>query len=231
MNGPSAFADDVWTLSGDVARMYGIPFATRATIIRLKSGGLWVHSPIVPDERHFEFLDKLGPVEHLVAPNKIHSLGILPWKAMYPEAKVWVSPMFPQRHPDMVFDGVLTDDHVPEWREEIDFKIFAGSTFLDEVVFLHKNSRTLIVTDLIQKHDPASQSWFWAAVKAAVGVLGRTGGTGRDLRATFLDRSAARRSRDHIMNWRFENLILCHGPCMRGNGKSTFYQALEWLGR
>ncbi len=230
MRDDSGFAEDVWLLPGSDVRMYGIPFTNRSTIIRLKSGGLWVHSPGVPTDGLFEAVDALGPVEYLIAPNKIHSLGIEPWKTRYPKAAVWLSPEFNKRHPTIKGDGIIGTDAPIPWQDEIDFHIFKGSSFLDEVIFFHKASRSLLVTDLIQKHDPEVQSWFWWCVKKLVGVLGKEGGTARDLRKTFRDKSAARQSRDQIMSWDFDNLIICHGQCLRGGAKASVQDAFAWLG-
>ncbi len=226
-----AIAENLWLMPGDDLRMYGIPFTTRSTIIRLASGGLWIHSPVLRNDKDFEAVDALGPVAYLVAPNKIHSLGVTPWKARYPQAETWLSPGFTQRHPDIKGDATFGVDPPGAWHAEIEFHVFQGSAFLDEVVFLHKPSRSLLVTDLIQKHDPKAQSLFWWVVKKAAGVLGKDGGTGRDLRATFRDRAAARRSRDQIMSWDFDNLIICHGECVRGGAKAAVEQAFSWLGR
>lgn len=210
--------------------MFGIPFSTRMTVVRLQSGGLWVHSPLAATEAIFDAVDSMGPVLHLVAPNKLHSLGIPAWRARYPDACLWVSPGFTARHPNLQADAVLDLNARPAWQDEIDLHVFAGSLWFDEVVFLHKASRTLIVTDLIQKHAPEDQSWFWLHVKRWVGVLGAGGGTARDLRATFRDRDAARRSREHIMAWDFERLILCHGLCVENNARAVVANALAWLG-
>ena len=34
---------DLWLIDGPAIRFYGMPFSTRATVIRLADGGLWVH--------------------------------------------------------------------------------------------------------------------------------------------------------------------------------------------
>lgn len=93
-----------------------------------------------------------------MAPNKIHSLGVEPWKALYPSAKVWASPGFKKRHPHIAVDGVLTNDVDAPWGREIDLCAVDGHAVLDEVEFLHKASETLIITDLIQKHEAADET-------------------------------------------------------------------------
>jgi hypothetical protein len=225
----STWGERLWTLSGDDVKMLSIPFSTRATIAQLATGQLWIHSPVVLTPERRRVVEKLGSVAHIVAPNCIHSLGVEPWSQTYPSATVWVSPRFPKRHPDVKADHVLDDDAPAAWAEEIDQHVFAGSGFLDEVVFLHRASKTLVVTDLIQRHEPNNQSWFWRITKSWAGVLGDDGGTSRDLRWTFRDRDAARRSAEHILDWEFDRLVISHGACVHENAKAVVAKALAWL--
>ena len=98
------------------------------------------------------------------------------------------------------------------------------------MVFLHRSSKTLILTDLIQRHDPRLDSWLWRRVKRAVGVLGEGGGVARDLRLTFSDRVAARESVATILGWDFDRVVLSHGFCMTENAHRVVERAfLRWL--
>ncbi|MEO1080368.1 MAG: DUF4336 domain-containing protein [Pseudomonadota bacterium] len=223
------FAPDLWVVDGDPLRMFTIPFTTRMTVVRLRGDDLWLHSPVAPTRERVNALRGLGRVRHLVAPNKIHSLGIAPWLEHNPDARVWVSPQFLQRHSVPGEVTTLGDLAPAAWNGEIAQLPFRGSSVLDEMVFLHRSSRTLILTDLIQKHDPGLQSGFWRIVKRLNAVLGDEGGTARDLRATFFDRAAARESLVEMMNWDFDNLIISHGKCLRGSAKAEVKRAFEWL--
>lgn len=225
-----AFGPSIWTLRGSQIRLFGIPFTTRMTIVQLSSGGLWLHSPVEPNSARKATVAELGTVEHLIAPNKIHSLGIAPWNEIYPLAQIWVSPQYNGRHPRSPSNEILTDAPPPSWQGDFEQVVFRGSKHFDEVVFFHKGSRTLILTDLIQRHDPLSESWFWRLVKSAAGVLGEKGGTSRDLRLVFSDRAAARKSADTILNWDFDRVILSHGLCMRDNAHHLVKRAFNaWL--
>lgn len=77
----------------------------------------------------------------------MHCSSIDVRRSRYPEGEVWVSPMFAYHRPDMPNFTDLSDSFSPDWRQEIDFKLFAGSVIPDEVVFLHKRSRTVILND------------------------------------------------------------------------------------
>ena len=224
-----SFGKDLWVIDGDPVRMYAIPFSTRMTIVRLESGSLWIHSPVAPTPERIAEVERLGSVEYIVAPNRIHSLGINPWKALYPEAKVWVSPKFLERHNDIKAESVFGSGSRPEWSNEIEYHIFAGSFYLDEVVFFHKKSRTLIMTDIIQKHAPSQNSWFWRQVKHLAGVLGKEGGVSLDLRATFNDKNLAKKSKETILSWDFNCLVISHGYCVKENAKSIVEKSLSWL--
>lgn len=225
---PEPFDTDIWTLSGEPLTFHGVPFTTRAVIIRLPDGKLWIHSPV--DPAPVSDLTELGPVAHLVAPIRIHSVGIPLWQSQWPDAKTWVSPGFPNRHPDISYSAMLSDTAPPEWQGVIDQHVFAGNPYLDEVVFLHRPSRTLIVTDLIQKHATPGEAWYWRLGKKLVGIQGEKGGTAIDIRASFCDRQAARASRDQLLSWDFDKLIVSHGLCLHSGAKAEVERALSWLG-
>ncbi len=228
MTETTPFGEGVWLVDGPRIRMFTIPFDTRMTVVRLAGGGLWVHSPTEPTDEVRAAVDALGPVEYIIAPNKLHSLGVTPWHQLYPAAEVWVSPRFSERHPGLHVDHVLASSGAEPWLDEIDQHAFGGSSFFDEVVFLHRRSKTLILTDLVQRHDPSKESWFWRLVKGATGVLGDDGGTARDLRAVFRDRTAARESAAEILTWDFEQVIISHGRCITERARAQLERAFAW---
>lgn len=229
MSALQPFRKDLWVMDGEPVRMYTIPFTTRMTVIRLESGGLWVHSPITPTPECLAEIENLGSVEYIIAPNRIHSLGIKPWKTLYPQAEVWVSPKFLERHRDIEAEAVFSDDSTPEWRNEIEHHVFAGSFYLDEVIFFHRKSQTIIITDIIQKHAPSQNSWFWKQVKRLAGVLGKGGGVSLDLKATFSNKNLAKKSKETILSWDFKHLIISHGYCVKENAKPIVEKSFSWL--
>lgn len=97
----------------------GMPFSTRMTLVRLRDGGLWCHSPIAPDAGLFAAVDALGPVRHLVSPNLLHYASIAAWEQRYPDAIAWVSPGVRKRaasqHIAVAFDMELADAPPEAW--------------------------------------------------------------------------------------------------------------------
>lgn len=225
-----SFGENIWTMDGDKVRMYGVmPFTTRMTVIQLEAGDLWLHSPVRPTVERCQAVERVGKVKHLVAPNKIHSLGIRPWKARFPQAKVWASPAFNARHPDINVDAVLDGDSKTTWKDEIDHCLLDGHAVLDEVEFLHKPSGTLIITDFIQKHE-ADGAWsIWRGIKHLAGIRGRQGGVPLDVKLSVRDKMALRRSVDLILGWDFDNLIIAHGHCVQGGAKAEVARVFNWI--
>jgi len=130
-------AENIWIVDGDLIEMDAVvtklPFSTRMTVIKLTNGQLWCHSPIQPNQALFDQLDALGPVAHLVSPNKIHYAYIADWKKRYPEAIAWSSPGVEERAAKqkipVSFDEKLMNEAPEAWADQIDQLVFKGSIF------------------------------------------------------------------------------------------------------
>jgi hypothetical protein len=209
--------------------MLGVPFPLRMTAIRLPDGGVWLHSPVAATEARVSAVRGLGPVAHLVAPDRFHHLHLGPWQERFPEARLWAPPGLAKRREDLSFTGEL-DDAAPEaWRDVIDQVVFGGSRFIAEVVFLHRPSRTLLVTDIVQNHAPEADGVFWRMVKRWNGIAAPDGGCPLDWRLTVRDRAAARRAAKAILGWDFDRLVLCHGRCVPTGAHAFVERAFAWL--
>jgi hypothetical protein len=143
LNTLKPLASDIWMIDGPIVSMAAplglrVPFPTRMTVVKLAGGGLWCHSPIAPDRTLFAALDALGPVQHLVSPNKLHYTHIAAWKQHYPDAVTWASPGVRERTTSqraaLVFDADLEDDAPLAWANDIDQLCFTGSWALQEFV-------------------------------------------------------------------------------------------------
>ncbi|WP_172299285.1 DUF4336 domain-containing protein [Pseudoruegeria sp. HB172150] len=222
-------AKDIWTQDGDRIRFHGIPFDTRGVIVRLPDGTLWLHSPVSPTDERVAEITALGPIAHIIAPNLIHGAYTEQWAALAPDAKVWVSPLFPRKHADIACYAVLTDEAPPDWAATIDQCHFAGSKAIDDMVFLHRPSDTLIITDILQRHDPTREPFLWRMIKGAFGIMAPGGRVPPDIRMSFRDRDAARAARDRILSWEFDRILLPHSVPVDTGGKEFFRKAMSWL--
>jgi hypothetical protein len=222
------FADELWIADGDRVHMLGIPFETRMCVIRLTDGGLWLHSPIAATDELIATIASFGPVKHIVAPNKFHHLFVRQWIEAFPYATAWAGPQLAERV-QIRFDQDLGDTAEPCWAADLDQLIFAGSRVLPDMVFLHRRSRTLIVTDIFQNHDAAVDPWVSRTLKRINGIVAPDGGVPRDWRLTVRDREAARAARDRMLGWDFDRLVIAHGRCIEYGAHAHLERAFAWL--
>ncbi len=237
---PKAVADDLWIVDGPIIHMafplgLKVPFPTRMVIVRLPSGGLWLWSPIAWNDQLADILDDLGPVEHLVSPNAIHYASIADYKRRFPQAVAWASPGVEARAASQgiptAFDEVLTDTAPEAWAGILDQLVFKGSSVLEEVVFLHRPSRTLILADLIENFERDKVGPVLRPLLRMAGVCHPDGKAPIDLRATFRGRhDVARACRDRMLAWQPERVIMAHGRWYASNGQAELRRAFRWLG-
>ncbi len=221
---------DIWIADGPCVPFLGLPYPTRMTVVRLRDGTLWVCSPIQLDDRLKTTITRLGAVRHLVSPNKIHHLFLGEWASIWPEAKLYASPGLKRRRRDLSFDAELADQPDAAWANDIDQVIFHGSVAMEEVVFFHRPSKTAIVTDLVQRFDPASLHGWRRVVMTLDGLVGPNGSTPREWRLSFWNRAVARRARRTVIDWNPTRVIIAHGEWVRDDGGAVLERALAWMG-
>jgi hypothetical protein len=228
--GLTEFGSELWIAEGPTVHFLGLfPYPTRMAVARLQGGDLWVWSPIALDDDLAREVDALGTVRHLVAPNKLHHLYLGEWASAYPEARLYAAPGLAKKRRDLVFDAELADIPDPAWSGEIDQVVFRKSLFMEEVVFFHRASGTALVTDLIQRFDPAEMRGLRGWLMRVDGLVGPEGSTPREWRASFLNRGPARDARRRALAWSPDRLVVAHGTCARERGHEVLERGLRWL--
>ncbi|NEO39126.1 MAG: DUF4336 domain-containing protein [Moorea sp. SIOASIH] len=230
--------EDIWLVDGPIVEMsmYGvkIPFSTRMTIVRLSNSELWCHSPTELTRELKAQIDSLGSVRHLISPNKIHYAHIGTWARSYPEAIAWASPgvrdRAAQQKIEVSFNADLENEPPPQWVADLDQLIFRGSRFMDEVVFFHRKSSTVILTDLIENFELNKVSKQFGRLLKLVGIVDPDGKTALDLRMTFWGQKEQSRScLKRMLQWNPEKVILSHGRWYENNGAAELRRAFRWL--
>lgn len=225
--------DHIWIVDGPLISFKRIPFPTRMTVIRLESGELFIHSPIELNDKIKAEIDPLGSVKHLISPNKIHYWWIDQWAKAYPDAIKWASPgsQNAAAQQGWHFDRDLTDTPDKAWSNDIDQLIVTGSRLLEEVVFFHKPSRTLILADLIENFESKKvQSRILQIMMKLAGNLDPDGKLPIDLRFGYFGRHAALKSSVKTMlSWHPERIVLAHGRWYSSNGTTELKRAFRWV--
>lgn len=225
------FAKDVWIVEGPNVRDFGILFTTRMVIVRLSDGSLWVDSPVSVPPDMLRRIIALGPVRYLVAATPRHVWRLAEWHSQFPEAQLWVAKPSPLtlKKGNLEFAGILTNVTPRPWIEDLEQVPFRGNPLIEEVIFLHRKSHTVILDDLIQNHPPVKGHALRNALFKLAGVAYPNGGVPLDVRLSFIHRDLARRSLAKLLSWDFDKLILAHGPCVERNAKAFVERAFRWL--
>ncbi|MEW5300581.1 MAG: hypothetical protein WDW36_003500 [Sanguina aurantia] len=159
---------DVWLFEQTQAiEAFDVYTPVRMTVIKLKSGGLWVHGPIAPTQECVRLIRELNaPVEYIVLGTFAyeHKIFVAPFSREFPNAQVYLNPYqwsFPLNLPPQLLGifpaGELkSDDPTVPWAGEIDQKLFLPPSIgvgdyvrFTETAFFHRRSRSLIVTDAV----------------------------------------------------------------------------------
>lgn len=223
-SGPSLYIAD-----GPTVSFYGFPYPTRMAVARLSDGSAWVWSPVALTDDIADFMETFESVGHIVSPNKIHHLFLSQWQDRWPDARMYAPPGLAQRKPDLRFDAELGDAPDPAWARDIAQVIFHGSLAMEEVVFFHRESRTAIVCDLIQRHPEATMTGWKGMLMRLDSLVGKNGSTPREWRASFVRRSETRAAREKVLGWKPQRLIIAHGECAQSGATEIIDKALSWI--
>jgi Domain of unknown function (DUF4336) len=231
-------APDLW-IANQPLRFMGLPVGTRMTVIRLADGHLVVISPIALTPELTTQLNRLGSVAYQIAPNRYHHLFAQAFQQQYPGAAFWGATGLQEKRPDLKIEHVITAE-AGDIGADLLYRQFSGinvpgSTLsglgkpdpLNEVVFCHKPSRTLVITD-IAFHFDETNAWETRLVGKLIGGY-------KALQPTLLEkwsltnRDLVERSIRAVLAWDFDRVIMAHGSIIETNGKAMLKAGYEWL--
>lgn len=219
--------DDLWVVDHPGFGMAGIPIGTRTTLVRLTDGGVFMHAPGPLTVSLAKQIDEIGPVRFIVAPNAFHHLFVAENARAWQDASVHLAPGLAAKRKDLSYNAELGDEPAPGWAADLDQCWMRGSPRVNEVVFLHRSTRTLLLTDLafnVQHAASLSGRVFFRLT----GVYGRFA-TSRLMRLMVRDRVAARAAAERILGWDFDRVIVTHGDVLERGGHDALRNALGAL--
>jgi hypothetical protein len=185
----------------------GLPVSSRMTVVRFDDGRLWLHSPVRFDEAVADQLRALGTVSWIVAPNRAHHLFAKHAQRMFPQAVLYGAPGLAAKRPDLAGLIELGDTVPPEWQHELDQAVIRGMPFVNEVVWFHKATQTLIMTDVRAKLDVP-----------------------RTVRLVTRDKAKAAGSARIILQWPFTRVITAHNSIVEQDAHAAVEKAFKHFG-
>jgi hypothetical protein len=222
---------DIWVAEQPL-RYFGLNVGTRMTIIRLPQGELAVISPIRPTPEMVAQIGKLGEVGHIIAPNLYHYLFAEDFKKLYPQSIFWATSGLKLKKPNYSIDrtieideGVLWDGLEPMFFDGFKTLDLRGFVPLNEWVFFHAATRTLILTDAAFNFDES----FPALTQFAARLIGGYKTLSPSLleRVATTEKERVRRSVEKILSWDFERVIMAHGSIVEEKAKPKFKLGYE----
>jgi len=218
-------AEDVWSVAA-AHRFLGLWLGTRMTVVRLPGGTLWLHSVVAVDDLLADEIQALGAVRHILLPNLYHHVYVSDAIQRWPAARVHAPAAMRHKRPDLRIDAELSETPDTEWCGEL-LPVHIDGSMMDETVFVHRPSRSLICADLIENFDSSPHLATRLYLKAA-GLQHRVAFS-RLLRPVYRDRRAARRSLERLLAVDFDRVVLTHGRVLDRGGPAAVREAYRWL--
>lgn len=217
----NALAPDLWTLHYPLS-VLGTRHGRTVTVMRLSSGKLVIHSMAPFSKADVAAIRELGEPGWLVEAMLLHDTYAAEGRERFPGVpflgppgfgeivKFPVQPLLPLRS---------------WWSDEIRVIQLKGAPKLEEHVFLHVPSRTLIVADLIFNFRPDEEGWDRFFHRNIAGFK-RYPGVSRIFKWFVTDKVAFRESLAELLEWDFDRIIPGHGEVIESGGREKLWQAM-----
>ncbi len=218
------FAENLWMVEDEKFSVGGLQVGSRMTIIRLNDCNLFVHSPIVLSKTIKDSIGSIGKAKFIIAPNTMHYLFLKQFYNEYSDTELYIVPGLRKKRPDLSVAKDLVDELDYPWNDEIKQLRVKGIPNLEEVVFFHLQSKTLILTDLafyITSERPLFTRLFFRLN----GVYDKFGPSRIFKNFILKNKSEFKKSLDYILTWDFERIIISHGKLIEKDGKDIFADA------
>jgi len=209
-------------------RVQGAEFGTRTTVIRLSSGNVLLIAPGPLSAADLASVRDLGDVAAVVAPNRFHFLFVAQTLESFPQAALFTAPGLAEKAPALPASEVLQDSAPALWKDSLDQHHVEASGFVNEVVFFHRASRSLILTDLAFNFTDSPNAWT-TLVRLAFGVHQRFAPSRLIRFLLRRDRRRLQASAERILSWDFERIVLTHGNIVHRDGRARLATMLQAL--
>lgn len=225
-----AIGKDIWGQDTELALPGGGRMPSRATIVRLASGALVVHSPLAIDDELARELDALGEVRWLIAPSCIHWMFVKAATVRYPRARVLAADGLGKklvgRHA-VPFERLPAHGRIEALGDELRVQRVEGAPRLNEHVFFHVGSGSLLVADLMFNVSWSS-SFMTRLVLRLAGAYAKPAQS-RAWRFFVKDRGLAAESAAGILAWDFDRIVVAHGDVIEERAREHATRALSWM--
>jgi hypothetical protein len=201
----------------------GLPVGRRVAVARADDRRLVVFSPLRASPENVAALRALGDISAFVVPSRFHDLFYPRYFSAFPAARFLGSRSVLAEHPDWPLTEISAG--TPElagfaWR------MIEGMPKVDEQVFLHRASRTLLIADALF-NVPAPAGAFARFVSWAADIGGEPPRQSRFGRFHVRDRAAFAASVSAVAGWDFDRIVPGHGEVIARDGQRVWREAFR----
>ena len=193
----------------------------RSTVLQLSKATILISPGSALENKDFQ---GLTPFTDIVAPSLFHDGGIRKAFKILPTVRFWAAPGLSQKKRDIPWTAEITPTTWP-YDNELKAILIEGMPKINEVVFVHLASKSLIVSDLVFNMH-TMQSWTAKAILKCFGTYERFA-MSRFFARFIQDRSAFKRSLQHVFTYDFDRIIVGHGDNILHDGKNRLRAALQ----
>lgn len=215
-------ADLLWTDSQPLV-LGGLPVGRRLAVARNAHGRLVVFSPLRATAEAVAALERLGEIAAFVVPSRFHDLFYPKYFPAFPRARFLGNRGAIAEHPDWPLAEITAD--LPELAG-FDSLLIAGMPRVDEQVFLHRASRTLIIADALF-NVPRPEGTLARFVSWAADIGGPPPRQSRFGRLNVRDRAAFAASVEAVAAWDFDRIVPGHGDVIERDGRRLWREAFQ----
>ncbi len=202
-----------------------LSLTTRMTVVRLRDGSLWVHSPILPTSDIVDQLRRIGQVRYVVAPNKSHHLFFLDFVNAFPAADGYIAQGLALKRPDLARFPCVP--RPAPWESELESFFIEGLPILNETAWFHGDTGTLILTDLLFCFSSTNRG-LTALISKLLGVHGRLG-MSRTMKLATKDKQALARAVTPMISLPMKRVIVAHDQIVEEEPAMKLAKAFAWL--
>ena len=217
----NCYGPNIWAIRAPMS-MLGTNISTQMTIVRLPDQSLILISPIKITDLLKSEISTLGKVVFIISPNTFHHLFASQCQANFKDATYLRPATLADRIKNLPVGSDLYAVDNEIWQGQLETRRISQSHMADEMVFFHPESKSLVITDLIQYSD-GDLSLAGKVFAFITGTL-RKPAISRLYKTMIKDKQEMRSSLEFIMDWDFERVLLPHNCNIQVNAKKIIRQ-------
>ncbi len=218
--------NDMWRAVQDVRVGPGFYLPSHMTVIRHPDTTLFVHSPVELGAAAISELGALGEVRDIVAPNLFHHRWFGEAARLYPRARCHAPSGLSSKNSALPEFTPLSEEQQP-LAPALETYLLPGVPGIDEFVFYHPRSKSLLLTDLAFNMN-GTKGFLTPLILSLAGT--RHGlCCSRLFKTQISDKRAFAQALRGILTLNFEQVLPAHGEPVTENAKARLEQACQRL--